>query len=490
VSGGAQEEAFAGVQLRRNARVGMVVLGVRTALQNVIILCANVYLARWLDRADFGVFGILQFALSFFRLLADTGLAAALVQQEKAPEEPELSTLWWLQLALGGSIVAFSFVAARFLPVIWHSMPAQAAWLLPGLALGLLFTLLQAIPFLLLERDVRFGWVGTLEFLGTVTFYGTALILAARHAGASALVFASIGQAAVVSLIAHFAQPWKPSLRFKFASVRPLLKFGAAFQGGNAVGFINTGVTPLLVGARLGADALGTIQFAESTGFISSVLVLVVRRVYFPFLSRLQSDLTTFRQEFERAVVLCALPTFFCFGLFAGAAHPVVSIIYGPKWISAIPALIVYSFGFCFSFFSWIGDAAMAALGDMVRLLRIKVVSAVLSWFAAAGAVWLFPTPFSFALGYLVQLIVTPLLIYIAIRDSLPSLRIFQRLWGLAIAGGAIALFGRAVAGRITGAGSLGVLVLAELVAFCGIALLCDADLRQLSRRLLSKLRR
>ncbi len=465
----------------------MAVLGLRTVLQNLITLGANVFLARWLDRADFGAFGILQFAMSFFRLVADTGLAAALVQQKKAPEEPELSTLWWLQLGLGVVCVGASFVAAHYLPVYWQTMPTQVAWLLPGLAVGLLFSMLQTIPFLIMERDVRFGWVGSLEFLGTVTFYGTALVLAAKHAGAASLVCASVGQAAVVSVIAHLVQPWKPKLRFEFGSVRHLLKFGIAFQGGNAVGFLNTGVTPLLVGGRLGADAFGTIQFAETTGFFPSVIVLVVRRVYFPFLSRLQGDLTAFRQEFERAVALCAAPTFFFFGLFAGAAHTVVTIIYGPKWGVAAPALIVYSLGFCFVFFSYIGDAAMAALDDMPRLFRIKAFTAVVSWTGTLVAIWWVPTPFSFAIGYLVHLIVNPLLIYLAIRHKLPALHIFGRLGRLTLPAVLIAVVGRAVASHVRGVWTLGALVLCELVVFSGAALAVDPDLRELSRRFLSR---
>jgi len=475
------------LELKRNARLGMIALGARTALQNVIILLANVYLARWLDRSDFGLFGILQFALSFFRLLADTGLAAALVQQKKAPEEAELSTLWWFQLALGLLLVASSFAGARFLPLIWHTMPGSAAMLLPGLACGLLFTMLQSIPFLILERNLRFGWVGALEFLGTVTFYGTALLLAARHAGAAALVSASIGQAALVSIVAHLAQPWKPKLYFRFESIKPLLKFGAAFQGGNAVGFLSTGVTPLLVGAALGADALGIIQFAETTAFFPSVLVLIVRRVYFPFLSRLQHDRTAFRDEFEQAVVLCAIPTFFFFGLFAGAAAPVVRIIYGAKWVAAVPSLLVYSLGYCITFFSWIGDAAMAALDDMVRLLRIKIIACVLVWGATSIAIWLVPSPLSFAVGYLVQLVITPLLIYVAVRDRLPGLRILSRLRGVVLAGITVALLGRAVVGHITDVPSLAAFIFASLITFVVVALAFDPDLRSGTRKLIRR---
>ena len=40
--------------------------------------------------------------------------------------------------------------------------------MLPGLALSLLFTMMRAVPFLILERQVNFGWVGLLEFMGTL----------------------------------------------------------------------------------------------------------------------------------------------------------------------------------------------------------------------------------------------------------------------------------------------------------------------------------
>jgi O-antigen/teichoic acid export membrane protein len=473
-------------ELKRNARVGMAVLGIRSALQNVVILLANVYLARWLDRADFGIFAMLQFALSFFRLLSDTGLGAALVQQPEVPDDTQLSTIWWLQLFLGLVLTAASFVAARFLPFIWHSMPAQAAWLLPGLALGLLFTMLQSIPFLMLERQVRFGWVGTLEFFGTLAFYGTALLLAARHAGAAALVWASVGQAALVSIVANVAQPWKPKLRFRFDGIRRLLRFGAAFQTSNAVGFFNSAVTPLVVGARLGADALGVIQFAETTAFFPSNIVNIVRRVYFPFLSRLESNRVAFQHEFEQAVVLCAAPALFFFGLFAGAASSIVVIIYGGKWTAAVPALIVYSFGFCFSFFSWIGDAAMAALNDMGRLLRIKIISALVSWGGTLLAIAWIPTPLSFAVGHLVQFVLTPLMIYVAIRARLPELRIFARLVGVSLAAAAVVALGRVASGRIAGVFTLTAYVVAALAVFVAVALAVDRELRQTARTLLA----
>jgi PST family polysaccharide transporter len=477
-----ESQSAAPHKLKRNAQLGMVALGVRSALQNLVILVANVFLARWLEPRDYGIFGILQFALSFFRLVSDTGLGAAMVQQSKAPDEPELSTIWWLQLVVGLALTGASFALAPLLPSVWPTIPREAVWLLPCLALGLLFTMLQSVPFLVLERDVRFGRVGTLEFAGTITFYGTALVLAARHAGPAALVAASVGQAALVSIAAHFVQPWKPKLRFRFESVRRLLKFGAAFQAGNALAFANAAVTPLIVGARLGSEALGVVQFAESTAFFPSVVVGLVRRVYFPFLSRLQSDTATFRREFEQAVVLCAVPSFFCFGIFAGAAPAVISIIYGAKWLAAGPALVVFSLGFCFTFFSWIGDAVMAALDDMGRLFRIKVVATIVNWSATLVAIAWRPTTFAFALGFFVQLVVTPALILVAVRALVPGVRVVTRLRGLAAGALAVVGLGRMVVPYIDGVARLTTFVVVALVVFLGVAASIDADLRRTAR--------
>jgi PST family polysaccharide transporter len=326
--------------------------------------------------------------------------------------------------------------------------------------------------------------VGTLEFLGTLTFYGTALWLAARHAGPAALVAASVGQAALVSIAANLVQPWRPRRTLDLRSVRHLLKFGAAFQGSNAVGFANAAVTPLVVGARLGSEALGLIQFAESTAFFPSLIVSLVRRVYFPYLCRLQSDKAALQREFEQAVVLCAVPTFFFFGLFAGAAPALVSVIYGAKWLPAVPSLIVYSFGFCFTFFSWIGDAVLAALGDMGRLFRIKALVAVLNWGATLVAIAWLPTPLAFAVGYSLHLVVTPILIHAAIRRHLPGLEVVSLLRGLAIAAGALALLGRIALRYIAGPVSLAAFVIVALVAFYGLALAVDERLRRATRAL------
>jgi PST family polysaccharide transporter len=456
----------------------MIALGVRSGLQSLVVLGANVFLARKLDPGDYGVFGILHFAMSFFRLLSDTGLGAALVRKKEEPEEVELSTLWWFQLGFGVLLLALSFLSVPIVRKIWPSLPNGTEWLLPGLTVSLAFTMLQSVPFLILERDVRFGWVGTLEFVGTLVFYAAAIILAIRGAGAASLVWATVCQAGLISLAAHLVQPWRPKFMFQFAKIRALLRFGSALQGTQIIGYINGAVTPLLVGARLGKDAVGVVQFAESTAWFPTQVVGVVRRVYFPYLCRLQSNPEAFTREFELAILLSAVPTFFFFGLFLGTAPAIISIVYGAKWLVALPALYVYSFGFCALFFSWIGDAALAALNQATTLLKICLLTCTVNWIATVVATTVTHSPFGFACGFLVHLILSPLLIYLALRARLPNLRIFGKIRGLFGASLILAGTGRLTLPYIHGIPSLIAWVLLAVSVFLTLALALDRALR------------
>ena len=470
-------------KLKKRAQLGMIVLAGRSVLQNLVILAANVYLARLLTPSDYGIFGILQFAVAFFRTLGDTGLGAALIQRNEEPSDLDLSTLFWFQTGVGVLLCALSVAVVPLLPLIFPTLPEGAEWMLPGLALSLLFTMLRVVPFLVLERRVSFGWVGTLEFFGTIVYYGSAVLLALQGAGAVALVSATVAQAALIAIAANIVQPWRPSLQFSWASVRSMLKFGAAFQGNQIVGFINSAVTPMLAGGWLGKEAFGIVQFAQNTAWFPTLPVGIVRRVYFPYLSRLQTVREAFVSEFESAVSLCALATYFFAGLFFAAAPQIVHIVYGDKWLPAVPALYVYSVALCFTFYSWIGSAALEATAQTGRLFRVAILGAVTNWAAAVFALSLSATVLSFAFGALVQLTVVPIFVGYMMRETVPQGRIVRRILPMVIAAMVVGGLGRQLSRLIVGPLSLIAFTIGCAIVFLLAAWPFDRKLRELVMR-------
>lgn len=477
------QELHSPAPLKRRVNLGMAMLAARSVLQQLVILAANVYLARLLSPQDYGIFGILQFALSLFKLIGDTGLGAALVQKKEEPSDTELSSIWWFQLGLGVSLILLALGAVPIVPLIWHSLPKGSEWLLPGLSLSLLFTMLQVVPFLVLERHVHFGWVGSLEFFGTVAYYGTAVLLAMRGTGAASLVWASVGQAALVAIAANLVQPWRPKLTFSWSAVRNSMKFGFAFQSNNIVGFVNAAVTPLLAGSKLGSEAFGLIQFAQSAAFFPTLPVGIVRRVYFPFLSRLQHDRPVLVREFELSVSLCALSSLLFFAIFAGGAPQIISIVYGPKWMPAVPALYIYSLGFCFNFYGWIGTAIIEALGKTKRVFWISLIATVTNWAIVPLLTFRIGTLLAFAWGHSVHLVVAAIVTYFIVRALVPEAKPLERTLLLVPATLVSALLGRFGARWVHGPATL----IAWTFSVCSIfgvgALALDGPLRAATLR-------
>src|SRR5262245_385047 len=105
------------------ARRGVALLILRTVLLQLTVLGGNVVLARALDPGHFGVFAIVQFALSFFAFFGDAGLGGALVQKKEEPSQRELSSVFCLQLLIVAVLMAAVFAFAAVLRDIWPALP-------------------------------------------------------------------------------------------------------------------------------------------------------------------------------------------------------------------------------------------------------------------------------------------------------------------------------------------------------------------------------
>ncbi|MBK8011288.1 MAG: oligosaccharide flippase family protein [Deltaproteobacteria bacterium] len=478
-SGGGGEGSESAEDYRGRARRGLAALGAQSALKQLLVFGSNIYLARELTPSDYGIFGLLNFAMSFFMMVGDAGLAASLVQRKEQPDHAELSSLWWLQLGLALGLVGLAFAIAPVLPLFIDGFPPTAVWLMRGLSLGLVFTMLRTTPFLLLERQLHFGKISGLEFLGSLGFYGVAIVLVAYGAGASALVTAAVVQLAIIALAANVLQPFRPAFVFHWARIKSYVRFGVSFQAIHVAGFANSAVTPLLVSARLGTDGLGIVQFAQQTAWIPTVLISIVRRVSFPYFSRLQGDRAAFAREFDNAIALSAVPVFFMTGLFLGNGEAIVLGIYSDKWAAAVPAIIVFSMILSVNFFGWIAGAALEALGQPGTFLRLTILAAVINWAATTTAVMFWPTPLAFAVGFSAHVVVNNFGLFFALRRLAPAIRPLRRVLPMALAGAVVSGLGRITSQWTTGIFPLVLWVLASIGVFAGIVLVADGDLRR-----------
>jgi O-antigen/teichoic acid export membrane protein len=428
--------------LKNRARRGVVLLAVRTVAVQLIVLGGQIVLARLLEPKDFGVFAIVQFALNFFAFFGDAGLGGGLIQKKLVPTERELSSVFWAQILISVAVICAVALFSRAISIIWPDLPAGAVWILRALSLSLLLTSIRTVPAILMERELQFGRLGALDLALSASFYVTAAVFAWGGYGVWALTLAVLMQGFVGAVLAYAFRPFRPRAALDRELLRPIFRFGVPFQLNRVVGFLNSAVTPIYAGSVLGAKPVGLVNWAQNTAYFPLKLVEIVGRVTFPLYSRLQDDRPLLGESLGRSIQLCAAFTSFFVALFAGMGTQVIQVIYGDKWLPALPLLYVYAAAISVGFVTPLVATALEATGRPKLVLWLAIFTTLLNWLIVpiVTARW---GMLGFSLGYSVHVVVGNTLLLVLLSRLIPHARLLRRTWSPILAGLLVYLIAR-----------------------------------------------
>lgn len=464
-------------RLKRRARLGVAILLGRTGILHIGVLVGRVYLARVLGPAEFATLWIVQQVLAFFQLFGDAGLGASLVQKKDHPTQTELCTVFWTHVALGLFFVAAAWALAPLLHLFWPDLPPSAPLLMRVLSFELLIIVVRVIPAILMERELQFARLAILDLLGMVLFYAISSALV-RWVGIYALVIGILGSGFLGTFVNFAMRPWLPSLLFDRRALRSSLRFGLAYQTKNLVGALNGGIIPIYGGARLGAWAFGLVSWAQGIAYYPLELVSILSRVNFPLYSRLQNDRRAVSELLVRSLVVGAVTTYAFIGLFVGLGPRLVEIIFGPKWVAAVPMLYVFSLALIIGFMAPLAASAFDALGRPDVAMRLGIFWTALNWAAVLIAMRYFDGPLAFTLAYTVHIVVGNIAVLIVLRQLISARVLLRRLAAPLLGCGASAPLGmRLLQPWATGPWTLAAAILASFVVFASVTLLLDRDL-------------
>ncbi len=460
--------------LQRRARRGVIALIGRTAATQLVVLGGDVYLRRRLEPADFGLYAIVQFALAIFMQFGDVGLASALIRQQAAPSRRELSSAWCLQMLVAIAITAVLWTAAPFMLDFWRDMSKDGVWVLRALSVDLLLSSARLTPTLLMERELEYGKLSVLDVLLSATYYVAAVGFASAGFGVMSLAYAVLIRSTFGVLGAHLLRPFRPSLVLDWSLIRPIMHFGVRFQLKSIVGFLCSALAPIYGGRVLGQAQLGFINFGQSTAYFPLRLVEVMARVSFPLFSRLQNEPKAFAATLERGVMVSAMGTLFFIGLAVGLGPALIHVIYGPKWLPALPIFYVFAVALGIGFLHPVVAPALDALGKPGLNLKLMI-----GWTVAMIALCAILTPrygtIGFVIGYCTPMVIGNVVVLLILKRLVPDAHLWPRTRALLVGSAAEMLFGRFVLLNLcNGPFSFAASVLVCLAVFLSIVGLLD----------------
>jgi O-antigen/teichoic acid export membrane protein len=295
---------------------------------------ATVVLARLLSPQDYGLVAMVTAIIGILRIFADAGLSTATVQRESLSEEL-LSTIFWMNVAIGAGLTVLAIALAPALVHIYRE--PQLFWITLALASTFAIDAATAQHQALLRRRMRFIALAIIDILSSVVGLTLGIVLAIRGFGYWALVAMQIIMALSSALAVWFAEPWRPGAPQRRTGAKSMVRFGAYLTATNFLSYLFRNADNALIGWRWGASPLGLYQKAYG------LLMLPINQINAPIsnvavsaLSRVQSDPGRQRSYFVGGYSLAVslfMPVIVSAWIFA---DHIILLLLGDKWIASI----------------------------------------------------------------------------------------------------------------------------------------------------------
>ncbi|NEO66397.1 MAG: oligosaccharide flippase family protein, partial [Moorea sp. SIO4G2] len=168
------------------------------------------------------------------------------------------------------------------------------------------------------------------------------VILAILGMGVWAVVWAMVLSTPVHIVINYRNHPWRAPKSFKLEQWQSVLSFGGNILGVELLEKLRSNLDYLLVGGFLGVEALGLYFFAFSAGLgISQNVIKLFTSSLFPYLCAVRENLTQLKERYFSSLKTTAIIVLPLIILQASLAPLYVPIVFGQKWVGAIPILIL-----------------------------------------------------------------------------------------------------------------------------------------------------
>lgn len=324
---------------------GSVTGGVRwvaigTVFSRGIGLLSVVLVARVLGPKAMGLIALVMLVNEMTSLLAQFGLSDAIIHRQGLKVR-QLATLYTMNWLLG--ITAFALSVSLAWPAAEFFEQPLLVSLIPVSAIGFLISPIGQQVGVLLRKQMQFRTL-TLLKMGT-SVISLIIAVAGVHSGFGvwALVYAGLGGSIggqIVLIYIGLKQKMLCGFAFDLHASRELLAFGAYRTGAMSLNMVNSRADQFIIGATLGATALGFYSMASRwTLMTMQQLNSIATSVAFPAIARIQADRLRVRNAFMRLTNrLCTVNAAVFFGLGA-TAEPLVKALLGDEWLTMVTVL-------------------------------------------------------------------------------------------------------------------------------------------------------
>jgi O-antigen/teichoic acid export membrane protein len=322
------------MSLKRQVGSAIIWVGMSVIFTRFLSFATKLVLARLLIPGDFGLRALANPAINLLMMFQELGFTSALIYRQTDIEE-SADTAFWTVVASSLVLYVVGFLSAPLVANFFGE--PQLVSVMRVLALTMLLSSSAQVPVTLLIKELSFKRKVIPDLAAGVLGNGLSIVLALMGYGVWSLVYGQVAVSLIAAALIWFVTPWRPKLRFSKERAKELFAYGKHIIGSQTLVFAITNIDNVFVGKFLATTTLGFYDLAYTVANMPATQITrLVNQVMFPTFSKVQNDLSMFRNVYFRALKYVSLLSVPIAVTTIAFADNFVTQAYGREWSRAI----------------------------------------------------------------------------------------------------------------------------------------------------------
>ncbi|MFT3731436.1 MAG: lipopolysaccharide biosynthesis protein [Hyphomicrobium sp.] len=352
--------------------------------------------ARLLTPADFGVAIIGFTAFALVDIFREFGGGTYLVQVDDVTPQ-RAQAVFTIMLFIAFPIAILLFLAAGAIADFYNS-PGMVNYLRVT-SVCVFLSVFGSPVIALMKRDLKFGRLALMSSVTTILNSAMTITLASLGFSYMSFAWAQLTSSLVYLTLCILWGPSFPVYRFSLTDWRRITNYGIFDTAKNILMSLSEAAPVLVLGKTLGTQGLGLYHRAITVSRLPERTILAgVTPVLLPALAKKVRDGHEIKESFLIGIEYLTVILWPClFGIII-LAHPLVYILLGSQWTSAVPLVRIIAGAYLLSFAMSLPNPTLIAVGairDTVILALLVVpvtvtIQVVASLYGVHAVAWSF----------------------------------------------------------------------------------------------------
>ena len=323
------------MSLKRKALTGIIWTFVQQfSLQGVGFL-VSIILARLLMPKEFGLIAMISVFISLGNILINSGMSQSLLRTQDLDND-DYSSVFYFNLFLSILIYLIVFFLAPYISDFYKQ--EILIDIIRVYSITFFINAFSVIQVAKLTKQLKFKLQAFISIPSVMLSSFIGVYLAYSGYGVWSLVFSTLSQSLISTILLWYFGKWTPCLSIKYDKIKKHWNFGYKLLFSGLLDTISNNVYSIIVGKFFAITQVGYYQRAETLKqFPISNIILIIDKVTYPILASIQDE--DQRLKFVYSIILQMVLFIIAPMLIFSAvlAEPIFRFLFTDKWLPAVP---------------------------------------------------------------------------------------------------------------------------------------------------------